>query len=251
MKKLLVCLAGLTLVLTGAISTANAALNVAIVKGSWYTPDLNQNLTGAGVNVTEITTYTAASLASFDSVIVYGNAFTDMTALTTYVQNGGTLVETPWFWFNYSPPSQLQVLTNGGGTVYSQSYPGINVLDAGNPLLAGVTFPGGTGGFNIGRTTGNSFTAGATQIAAWGDGTAMIGVKDLGLGKVVAINMHVITSDTAYQVIDQPWATQLFVNAVGANQVQAVPEPSTLIIFGLGGLGLAAGAARRRRKFVA
>ncbi len=165
-----------------------------------------------------------------------------MSALQTYVTGGGRLVEIPWFWSNNSPPTALQVFSNGGGLAFSQSYPGVTVLAPGDALLNGVVIPGGTDGFNIGRTTGNTFVAGVTPIANWLDGTAFIGTKTLGAGDIVGINMHVITSDTAFQVIDQPWATQLFVNAVMPN---AIPEPGTLAIMGLGLVGL--GVMRRRR----
>ncbi len=57
--------------------------------------------------------------------------------------------------------------------------------------------------------------------------------------------MHVITSDTAFQVIDQAWATQLFVNAV---MPMTVPEPATIAIFGIGLAGL--GLMRRRKRAV-
>ncbi len=156
---------------------------------------------------------------------------------------GGGLVETPWFWLNNSPPSPLQVFSNGGGVVYSQSYPGMNVPVPADPLLNGVAIPGAAGGFNIGRTTGNIFAAGVTQIANWSDGTAFIGKTNLGAGDIIGINMHVITSDTAFQVIDQAWATQLFVNAV---MPMTVPEPATLAIVGIGLAGL--GLMRRRKR---
>ncbi|HLX78016.1 MAG TPA: hypothetical protein VKR27_03965, partial [Acidimicrobiales bacterium] len=93
-----------------------AAANIAIVEGSFYTPDLRNRLVGAGESVTEITSYTAASLASFDAVIHYGNSFVDFAALETYVTNGGILVETPWFWHNFTPTPALQVVSNGGSS---------------------------------------------------------------------------------------------------------------------------------------
>src|SRR4051812_7964656 len=246
-NRIVVLIATSAALLLLSVRPSLGAVNVAIVQGNFYTPNLKNDLVAAGVNVTEITSYTAASLTAFNAVIQYGNDFIDTTALTTYVTGGGTLVETPWFWNNNTPPPALQVVTNGGGIVFSQSYPGVTVLDPSNPLLNGVAIPAGTGGFNIGRTTSNTFIAGTTAIAKWNDGTAFIGTKSLGLGKVVAINMHVITSDTAFEVIDQPWATQLFVNAVGANQAGAVPEPSTLLIFGAGSVGLLFGVGRRRK----
>jgi hypothetical protein len=216
---------------------------VAIVEGSFYTPDLFDNLTAQGVNVVEITSYTAASLAAFDAVIHYGNSFTDTAALETYANAGGTVVLTPWAGLNFSIPASMQVFGNGGSTAYSQSYPGVTVLSPGDPLLDGVSFPPGSGGFNIGRITGIDFVAGATQIADWADGVGMVGRRTIGAGEVIGINMHVITSDTAFDVIDQPWATQLFVNAVSGTEV---PEPISLALLVPGALGALVLRMRRR-----
>ncbi len=219
---------------------ANAT--VAIVQGSFYTPDLKNALTGAGETVVEIANYTAASLTAYDSVIHYGNSYTDTTALTTYVNGGGNLILTPWSGLNFAVPAALQIFDNGGSPVYSQSHPGLNILDPANSLLTGVSLPTAPGGFNIGRITGIDFVAGVTQIVDWADGVGMLGSKNVGAGSVIGVNMHVITSDTAYQVINQAWATQLFANAVGVTQT--VPAPATLALMGLG----IAGISYRRRK---
>jgi hypothetical protein len=138
-------------------------------------------------------------------------------------------VLTPWAGLNFALPANLQVFGNGGSPVYTTSYPGVSLLDPVNSLLDGVTFPAGSGGFNVGYTSGIGFAAGATQIA----------------GEVIGINMHVITSDTAYQVIDQAWATQLFVNASNGPAVGAVPEPST---YGMIGAAALVGVVLMRRK---
>jgi hypothetical protein len=233
MAVMLVCIA--------AGSTADGA-SVAIVKGDFYTPDLKNVLVANGQSVTEITTYTAATLAPFNAVIQYGNDSLDQAALATYATGGGRVIETPWFWTNNSPSAALDIFSHGGTTSYTESYPGVTTLSPANPLLAGVTFPPGTGGFNIGRTGGSTFTAGVTQVANWLDGTAFIGSKALGSGMVIGINMHVITSDTAYQVINQPWAQQLFLNAVGA-----VPEPSSAMLLVGGVIGLIGYRKRRSR----
>lgn len=230
------------------LGAAQAYGSIAIVKGSFYTTNLRDDLIAQGETVTEIASYNAASLATFDAVILYGNSYTDMSALEAYVTGGGTLIETPWFWYNYSPPTSLQVLSNGGTSIaFSESYPGVSVVDAGNSLLSGVSFPAGPGGFNIGRTLGNTFVPGANAVANWADGTAFIGTKSLGSGTIVAINLHVVTSDTAYEVIDQPWATQLFANAANINE--PIPEPSTCLT--LSGLIFCFGLAGWRRRKVA
>jgi hypothetical protein len=227
-----------------ASSTAQAG-SVAILTGSFYTSNLTNDLTAAGESVTEMSTYTAGSLAPFNAVIVYGNMnLLDQGALDAYVTGGGTLIETPWFWENYTPTATEDIFSHGGGADFSILYPGVNVLAPGDPLLTGVTFPG-AGGFNIGRTSGNTFLGGVTQVANWADGTAMIGYKTAGAGLVIGINMHVITSDTAFAVIDQPWATNLFVNAAGGTA--ATPEPSTVLFTGTGMIALL--AVFRRRVF--
>ncbi|WP_341648827.1 PEP-CTERM sorting domain-containing protein [Thauera humireducens] len=145
---------------------------------------------------------------------------------------------------NFSVPSDLQIYGNGGSAQFSVSNPGINVLDATDPLLTGVSLPAGPGGFSIGRIAGIDFVAGVTEVLDWSDGVGMLGYKDFGLGTVFGLNMHVITSDTAYQVINQPWATQLIVNAANFGANNAVPEPTTIALIGLGLAGL--GFSRRK-----
>ena len=138
------CAAMLAVLTVGASQVQ--AVSVAIVQGSFYTPDLKNVLAANGQAVTEITNYTAASLGAFDAVIHYGNSFIDFDALETYVQGGGLLIETPWFWFNNSPQAALQVISNGGNSAdHNISYPGITVLDPADQLLNGVVIPLGVG----------------------------------------------------------------------------------------------------------
>jgi hypothetical protein len=227
-----------------ALSASAHAASVAIVQGGFYTPDLKNALVGAGQTVTEITSYTAATLTGFDAVIQYGNTFVDQAALTTYVNAGGILVSTPWAGLNFAVTPALQVRSNGGSAIFSESSIGMTVLAAGDPLLSGVAFPA-AGTVNVGRISGTTFIGGVTQVANWADGAALAGYKSVGAGKSVDINLHVITSDTAYQVINTPWATQLFVNAVNLN-VAAVPESSTWMMM-IVGFGMIGGATRYRR----
>jgi len=229
--------------LAARVSAVVVTVDVAIVQGDYYTSNLANRLTAFGVNVTVISSYTAESLSSYDAVIHYGNSYLNTTALETYVSGGGRLVETPWFWGNFSLTSNLALLTGAETDLYSGTYPGVTINAPGDSLLNNVTFPA-AGGFNIGRETSRSFASGVTNVATWGDnGTALLGYRNLGDGKIIALNMHIITSDTAYTVIDQNWALQLVMNAIGAPIT--VPEPSTWALL-IGGLGLVALAHRRR-----
>ena len=242
MKRFLLC--GVAALSLATVAAPALAGNVAIVQGSFYTPNLYNSLVAAGETVTEISSYTAASLAGFDAVIHYGNSFTDTTALDTYVNGGGRLILTPWSGLNYSLPADLQVFDNGGNAIFSTSNPGMTVLAAGDPLLAGVTLPG-AGTVDVGYIGSIGFFAGATQVANYNDGTAFLGHKNVGAGEVFGINLHLITSDTAFQVADTPWATQIVVNAIGGTG-GAVPEPASWALM-IGGFGMAGAALRRRR----
>lgn len=230
--------------LTLVTSTLASATSVAIVGGDqWYTSNLANNLTAKGNTVTVITSYTGASLAGYDAVVQDGNAFADFGALSSYANAGGRVIEVPWAWNNYSPSSELSIFSQGGSAQFGISFPGVSVLDSSSYLLNGVSFPD-AGSVTIGRTAGNSFVSGVTQVASWLDGTAFIGARSLGAGQVIGINMHVITSDSNPYVIDQAWATQLFVNAVGGT-ANNVPEPESIVLLGL---GLAALMLVRRRQ---
>lgn len=218
-----------------ACGSASAA-SVAILTGSFYTPNLANQLTSAGQTVTEISgSYTASSLSGYNAVVFYGSGYVyNPTELTSYVNSGGVLIQTPWGmgYGGFADPLSTYVIS-GTGINISNPYPGVNVLDPGNALLAGVTFPASY--TNIGWVTPSTFTSGATQVASYGDSSAMIGSRPLGAGTVVAINLQVITSDTPYTVINQPWATQLFVNAVNLTPTStSVPEPGTLLLAGIG-----------------
>jgi hypothetical protein len=221
------CLA--SLVVAGAASAAN----VAIVQGSFYTTDLKTQLQNLGHTVTEVTNYTAASLAPFTLVIHYGNSFTDTTELQAYVQNGGRLLLTPWAGGNFAVPAPIRSIANSGGCEeYSVASPGITILSAGDPLLAGSTPPTAPGSPNIGRFCTVGFEAGATQVLSWADGAAMLGYRTLGTGIAYQLNMHIVTSDTAYQVINQAWAARIVSNMTGAAPAAPPPPIQVPIPFG-------------------
>jgi hypothetical protein len=247
MKRIAFATAAATVALLSA--SGASAQTVAIVTGSFYTPDLKNQLVAKGFTVTEVASYSAASLSGYSAVIQDGNSFVDQTALTSYVTAGGRLVLLPWSGLNYAVQPQLQIFNNGGSAQHSIANPGITVLAPGNSLLTGVTFPA-AGAPNIGRISGIDFVAGATQVTDWGDGVGMLGYRSLGAGQVFGLNMHLITSDTAYQVVDTPWASQLVGNIVGGQATGAVPEPATwaMMLIGFGAIG---GTLRRRQKVTA
>lgn len=245
LKMKLMSTLGATVAAIALSASANAA-TVAIVKGSFYTNDLKNQLIAAGQTVTEITSYTAASLTGFDALIHYGNTFVDQTALTTWVTGGGNLIASPWSGLNFTVTPALQVRTNGGSPIFSESSIGMTVLAAGDPLLSGVAFPA-AGTVNVGRISGTTFIGGTTQVANWANGDALAGYKAVGAGYSIDLNLHIITSDTAYQVINQPWATQLVVNAINLGNAGAVPESSTWMMM-IVGFGAAGSAIRYRRR---
>jgi hypothetical protein len=235
--------ASIAALLTG---TGAQAADVLIISGEYYSSDLRNQLIAAGNSVTEQSSYTAASLAGFDAVVHYGNSFTDTAALSTYVEGGGTLVLTPWAGLNFSVPASLQVFANGGSADFASSFPGATVLDPSSQLLTGVSFPA-AGATTVGRIGGIGFVADAAAVAAYGDGTALLGTRTFGTGNVVGVNLQVITSDTPYAVVNQPWASAMMNNAVNFGVAAAVPEPATWAMM-IGGFGMVGGAMRSSRR---
>lgn len=230
------------LMLSAAAGPARAAV-FAISTGDWYTSNLKNSLLAAGQTVVELPGfYDAGMLSAYDVVVQYGNQnFYDTAALEAYVAGGGTLILTPWFWFNGNSSPALDVLTGASSADHIISNPGVTVLAPSHPLLAGVVFPA-AGSPNIGREGGGGFGVGVTQIAQWADGTALLATKQIGAGTVIGLNLQVITSDTAYQVIDEGWARQIFLNAASVSS--EIPEPSTYVLVGAG-LLLLAGRLRK------
>ena len=210
------------LAMSSLLALETQAANVAVVTGDFYTGNLVNQLTLAGNTVTEITTYTAGDLAAYDSVVHYGNTFTDTAALETYVSGGGVLVLTPWAGLNFGVPATIRSYADGGESSFSSPNPAVTVLNPASPLLTGVTFPA-AGATNIGRILQATYVGNAGEVARWADGYGFIGLTTYGSGTAITINLQVITSDTAYTVIDQTWAAALFNNAVNFGVVLGCP----------------------------
>jgi hypothetical protein len=236
------------LAITAVAPLAGAApLSVGMGTNYWFTNTLQNKLSGQGYAVSVVNSYTAASLSAFNVYIQDGNSYFDQNALKQFVMNGGTLIELPWslnqnYWF--SGDLQLMNAPTYNGPDFGQN-PAIHVLDASSSLLSGVTVPA-AGAYTIGYEYGTSFTSNAHQILSYGDaaGTSLLGEAALGKGHVIALNLHMITSDS--NPLNAPWNDQIVYNAVEASVAHDVPEPMSLTLVGLGLTGLA--LSRRKRK---
>jgi hypothetical protein len=226
----------------GALASfgANAA-NVGVTSNFWYTPTLANNLIAQGHTVSVVNSYTAASLSSFDAFIQDGNGHFDNAALDSFVFQGGTLIQLPWsLGQNYSYSGALNLIGNPTNITYGSPNPGVTVLNS-SYLLNGVTLPAANA-HTIGYEIGTSFTGTGNSILQWNDGSAMLADNSYGAGKVVAFNLHMITSDS--NPLNAAWSNQIVYNAIGT--VGPIPEPETYAMM-LAGLGMLGFMARRRK----
>jgi len=232
----------LAVLAAGALAAIGAnAANIGMGSNGWFTPTLENNLTGQGNNVTVVDSYTEQSLAGFDVYIQDGNSYFDQAALQSFVFNGGTLLELPWS-LNQNDyySGALNLIDHVQNWVsFASPNPAINALDPTNPLLNGVSLPA-AGQYTVGYELHASFSGNGTPILSWGTGDALLAQGTYGAGRVVAFNLHLITSDSS--PLNADWSNQIVYNTVAA-----VPEPSTyaLMLAGLCALGM---WSRRRRQ---
>jgi len=110
------------------------------------------------------------------------------------------------------------------GTVYHPDH----------PIMEGVnSFDGGSSSYKVPIT---DLTTGSTLIADWSNGRPLVAIKDLpDMGRRVDLNFYPPSSD----VRDDFWTVGTDGDILLANAVTwAAPEPGTVLVLGLGGLGL-------------
>jgi PEP-CTERM motif len=267
MGRFFVCLASLSLLAGGLrqakadsvllLSTSNPAEDTAVVN----------LLTADGHTVTVGPYYgdfTGGSLSGYSSVILLqnntiagGNIPLDgQTALVNYVNGGGGLLTGEWtVWGNANPGTDfntilapvLPVIPSTGvsfriSITYTQITPN-SVLN--NGLLSSFTFTadnnGGTETYFQPKTSATVYYGSNFVGTPPGDG--VIG-WNYGSGRVLSLSTLAGPNELA-----DPSYGRLFSNAVYF--VGAVPEPSTLILFSIGAVGLTLHHCWRRWKHAA
>jgi hypothetical protein len=121
------------------------------------------------------------------------------------------------------------------------------IYDPSNPVMKGVTsFDGGTSSYYARIST---FASGSVRVADWSNGVPLVAVKQLSdLGRRVDLNFYPPSSEVSLDF----WVVGTNGDLLMANSLQwaAIPEPSTLVLLGIGVVSLLAWAERRSRKSI-
>lgn len=181
-------------------------------------------------------------LANFNLVGAGQLSSTTRTNIASFVSGGGTLVIAGEF--------------DNHDTTFLNAVFGYSIL--------GLDVSMGPYALNGSAATGTPFAGGPATLPwinrPFGVQSASLPDEALNLysdsGETVAFVSQYGAGQVAYVAYDWHESTRpgdwgkVLGSAIAFSQVQAVPEPSTLVIFGLGSLGMAVGAIRRRRKMV-
>lgn len=189
-----------------------------------------------------------AVLQGYDSILAYTNSSPSNPVglgniLADYVDAGGHLVlatygySNPWAISGRVTDSGYTPLTNVG---INESVSGNLVPTAfGDPVFDGVDL-GTFAYFENSNFAHPGLDAGATLLATDGDGVNMIARNNA--GNVIGLNLFPSGDYNDANFF------QLVGNSLQPQQVNPIPEPTSLAIFGIGTLGLGVVGIRRRKQ---
>ena len=191
-------------------------VKVGVAGSSFAVPDLLTQLgdTDDSWEAEELPNCDADTLDDYDAIIVHGNpSGCDYGAIDAWVDGGGALIGTPWVVNNGYAGSLDALPMNAGndGAMHSGAI-ALTVLDAGDPILAGLDIIDGD---DVGHERANSPKVGV-YISATHDSTpggAAVASWDYGAGRAVYLDFQYYTSDCTLAT-DTEWGPLLMRNAI-------------------------------------
>jgi hypothetical protein len=183
--------------------------------GGYYSDALRADLASRPMilGATKVLGCDVETLAQYDVLVLYGNmgCFDDST-LAAYTDAGRGLVATPWIHQNKGKLTALPVEPLSGEPAFDTPLD-VNVIDATDALLDGVTF---TAGDPVGHEDWTfSLKQGASASVVWSGAADKYAVAkwQYGSGRAVYLNFQYVTSDCALAT-SYAWGRQLAYNAV-------------------------------------